>query len=97
MIILFNSKINNVVTHTERIYKESSEFNGTQVLFCDMSTPTKISGKFDVYNDIRNKLIEKGIPAEEIDFIHNADTDNQKANLYKTKFDTSILFNELHP
>lgn len=78
-----NSKVNNVVENVYRIYNESSEFNGTQLLFCDMSTPTKISGKFDVYNDIKNKLIEKGIPQEEIEFIHNADTDAQKANLFK--------------
>ena len=76
-------KVNNVVENVYRIYNESSEFNGTQLLFCDMSTPTKISGKFDVYNDIKNKLIEKGIPQEEIEFIHNADTDAQKANLFK--------------
>ena len=78
-----NSKVNNVVENTYRIYNESSDFKGTQLLFCDMSTPTKISGKFDIYNDIKNKLIEKGIPAEEIEFIHNADTDTQKANLFK--------------
>lgn len=47
-----------------------------------MSTPTKISGKYDVYNDIRNKLLEKGVPDEEIEFIHNAPTDSKKAKLF---------------
>ena len=78
-----NSKVNKVVENVWRIYNESSDFKGTQLLFCDMSTPTKISGRFDVYNDIRNKLIEKGIKSEEIEFIHNADTESQKANLFK--------------
>lgn len=77
------SKINKVVENIYRIYKESDSFKGTQLAFSDMSTPTKISGKFDVYNDIRNKLLEKNIPANEIEFIHNADTDTKKANLFQ--------------
>ena len=77
------SKINKVVDNVFKIYNESANFKGTQLLFSDMSTPTKISGKFDVYNDIKNKLIEKGIQANEIEFIHNADTDSKKANLFK--------------
>lgn len=77
------SKVNKVVDNVFRIYNESADFKGTQLLFSDMSTPTKISGKYDVYNDIKNKLIEKGIPANEIEFIHNADTDSKKANLFK--------------
>lgn len=77
------SKVNKVVDNVYRIYNESADFKGTQLLFSDMSTPTKISGKYDVYNDIKNKLVEKGIPANEIEFIHNADTDAKKANLFK--------------
>jgi len=77
------SKVNKVVDNVFRIYNESADFKGTQLLFSDMSTPTKISGKYDVYNDIKNKLIEKGVPANEIEFIHNAETDAKKANLFK--------------
>ena len=53
------------------------------MVFCDLSTPTNIEGKFDVYNEIKNKLIERGVPAEEIQFIHDADTDTKKDNLFK--------------
>ncbi len=77
------SKVNKVVDNIYRIYNESKDINGTQLVFCDMSTPTKISGKYDVYNDIKNKLQEKGIPSDEIEFIHNADTDAKKGNLFK--------------
>ena len=77
------SKVNKVVDNVYRIYNESANFKGTQLLFSDMSTPTKISGKYDVYNDIKNKLVEKGVPSNEIEFIHNADTDTKKANLFK--------------
>ena len=77
------NKVNKVVDNVFRIYNEKEDIKGTQLVFCDMSTPTKISGKYDVYNDIKNKLQEKGIPAEEIEFIHNADTDAKKANLFK--------------
>jgi len=77
------SKVNKVVDNVLRIYNESADFKGTQLLFSDMSTPTKISGKFDVYNDIKNKLIEKGVPANEIDFIHNSETDAKKAVAFK--------------
>jgi len=77
------SKVNKVVENIYKIYNENEEIKGTQLVFCDMSTPTKISGKYDVYNDIKNKLLEKGIPSEEIEFIHNADTDSKKATLFK--------------
>ena len=77
------NKVNKVVDNVFRIYNEKEDIKGTQLVFCDMSTPTKISGKYDVYNDIKNKLQEKGIPSEEIEFIHNADTDAKKANLFK--------------
>ena len=77
------SKVNKAVNNIYKIYQESADVKGTQLVFCDMSTPTKISGKYDVYNDIRNKLIEKGVRPEEIEFIHNADSDTKKANLFK--------------
>lgn len=77
------SKVNKAVENIFKIYQDSADFKGTQLVFCDMSTPTKISGKYDVYNDIRNKLIENGVKPDEIEFIHNADTDSKKANLFK--------------
>lgn len=77
------SKVNKAVDNIYKIYQESADFKGTQLVFCDMSTPSKISGKYDVYNDMRNKLIEKGVRPEEIEFIHNADSDAKKANLFK--------------
>ena len=77
------SKINKAVDNIYKIYQESADFKGTQLVFCDMSTPSKISGKYDVYNDMRNKLIEKGVRPEEIEFIHNADSDAKKANVFK--------------
>ena len=80
---LENSKVNKVVESTYKIWKDSKEQRGTQLVFCDMSTPTNISGKYDVYNDIKYKLMELGIPEHEIEFIHNADTDTKKANLFK--------------
>ena len=80
---LEHSKINKVVESTYKIWKDTEEQKGTQLIFCDMSTPTNISGKYDVYNDIKNKLMELGIPEQEIEFIHNADTDNKKSILFK--------------
>lgn len=76
------SKINKAVENIYQIWSNTQEERSTQLVFCDMSTPTKISGKYDVYNDIRNKLLEKGVPDEEIEFIHNAPTDSKKAKLF---------------
>lgn len=84
------SKINKAVDNIYRIYKESENSKGTQLVFSDISTPSKISGKFDIYNDIRNKLLEKNIPANEIDFIHNADTDTKKATLFQKVRDGDV-------
>lgn len=64
-----------------KIWEETAEKKLTQVIFCDLSTP-KGDGTFNVYDDIKNKLISKGIPEEEIAFIHDAHTDAQKANLF---------------
>ena len=76
------SKVNKAVENIYQIWSNTQEEMSTQLVFCDMSTPTKISGKYDVYNDIRNKLLEKGVPDEEIEFIHNAPTDSKKAKLF---------------
>ena len=78
-----NSKVNKAVDNIYRLYQENNDIKGTQLVFCDMSTPSKIDGKYDVYNDIKNKLQEKGIPSDEIEFIHNAHSDSEKANLFK--------------
>lgn len=76
------SKVNKAVENIYQIWSNTQKERSTQLVFCDMSTPTKISGKYDVYNDIRNKLLEKGVPDEEIEFIHNAPTDSKKAKLF---------------
>lgn len=64
-----------------RIWKESASYKGTQLVFCDLSTPN--SKGFSVYTDLKAKLISKGIPAEEIAFIHDYDTDTAKAKLFR--------------
>jgi hypothetical protein len=64
------------------IWKRTTEFRGTQLVFCDMSSP-KYGKAFSVYDDMRERLIAGGIPANEIAFIHDADTDTQKATLFK--------------
>ena len=77
-----NSKVNMAVENIYRVWENTKNERSTQLVFCDMSTPTLISGKYDVYNDVRNKLLEKGVPSEEIEFIHNANTDTRKAKLF---------------
>ena len=64
-----------------RIWQETAEERSTQLIFCDFSTPGK--DKFNVYDDIRKKLIERGIPEEEIAFIHDADTEKKKEALFE--------------
>lgn len=76
-----NSKANACANNAYRIYQESNDFKGTQLIFCDSSTP-KADGSFNVYDDLRNKLIEKGIPNEEIAFIHDADNEVKKKELF---------------
>ena len=78
-----NSKVNLAVENIYKIWNETKEQKSAQMVFCDLSTPTNIEGKFDVYNEIKNKLIERGVSAEEIQFIHDADTDTKKDNLFK--------------
>ena len=77
-----NSKVNACVNEVFRIWEESSDKKLTQLLFCDLSTP-KGEGEFSVYTDIRKKLIERGIPEAEIKFIHEADTEVKKQELFK--------------
>lgn len=75
------SKVNACVEEVYRYWEQGKEKKLTQLLFCDLSVP-KTDGSFSVYNDIRDKLISRGIPADEIEFIHNADTDVRKKELF---------------
>ena len=75
------SKINACVDNVYRIWEEHADTRATQLLFCDLSTP-KGDGTFNVYDDIREKLIQRGIPAEQIRFIHEAATDAKKKELF---------------
>lgn len=75
------SKINACVDNIYRIWEENADKKSAQLVFCDLSTP-KNDGTFSVYNDIRKKLIERGIPESEVKFIHEADTDMKKKELF---------------
>ncbi len=83
-----NSKVNRCVNNIYKIWSETAEQRCTQIVFCDMSTPKKMYGDynpeqdFDVYNDIKRKLIECGIPEEEIAYVHEAKTDQQKQDIF---------------
>lgn len=76
-----DSKVNACVDNVYRIWEEHADTKATQLVFCDLSTPKK-DGTFNVYDDIREKLIARGIPAEQIRFIHEANTDAQKKELF---------------
>lgn len=76
-----NSKVNVCVKNIFSIWDKTKESSSTQLVFSDMSTP-KGDGEFNIYDDIRNKLVNMGIPKEEIAFIHEADTDKQKDELF---------------
>ena len=76
-----NSKLNVCVQNVLKIWEEGKDQKLTQLLFCDLSTP-KNDGNFNVYDDIRKKLIAAGVPENEIEFIHNADTEVKKAALF---------------
>ena len=76
-----NSKLNVCVRNVLKIWEEGKDQKLTQLLFCDLSTP-KNDGNFNVYDDIRKKLIAAGVPESEIEFIHNADTEAKKATLF---------------
>ena len=87
-----NSKVNTCIDNVYNIWKESTPNKSAQLLFCDLSTP-KGNNEFSVYTDIRNKLIAKGIPEDEIKFIHEADTEVKKQELFKKvrKGDVRVL------
>ena len=76
-----NSKLNVCVQNVLKLWEEGKDQKLTQLLFCDLSTP-KNDGNFNVYDDIRKKLITAGVPENEIEFIHNADTEAKKAALF---------------
>lgn len=77
-----NSKINIAIENIYRIWLENKKDKLTQLVFCDLSTP-KADGTFNVYDDIKIKLIQRGIPEDEIEFIHNAKTNPQKLKLFE--------------
>lgn len=76
-----DSKVNACVDNVYRIWEEHADTKATQLVFCDLSTP-KNDGTFNIYDDMREKLIARGIPAEQIRFIHEATTDAQKKELF---------------
>ena len=75
------SKVNTCIDNVHRIWEEHADTKAAQLIFCDLSTP-KNDGSFNVYDDIREKLIRRGVPAEQIRFIHEATTDVQKKELF---------------
>nr|WP_298595445.1 SNF2-related protein [uncultured Mitsuokella sp.] len=76
------SKVNRCIRNVWEIYQQTQEDRSTQIIFCDQSTP-RTDGRFSVYNDIRQKLMDKGVKPEEIAFIHDAKTDKAKDKLFK--------------
>ncbi len=76
-----NSKAAKCVDNAYEIWKETTDKKSTQLIFCDLSTP-KGDGSFNIYDDIRDKLVAKGVPREEIAFIHEANTETRKAELF---------------
>jgi hypothetical protein len=90
------SKLNECASRVFEIWEQSTEIKGTQLVFCDLSTPKKAFedyeyGKdFDVYNDLKYKLVQKGIPEDEIVFIHDANGDLQKQNLFNNVNDGKV-------
>lgn len=83
-----SGKLDECADNAAKVYEETNALRGTQLIFCDLSTPKKpyesyeYGKDFDVYNDLKHKLIERGIPAEEIAFIHDAKTDKEKQALF---------------
>jgi len=75
------SKVNLCVENAFKVWQESTPDKGTQLIFCDLSTP-KADGTFNVYDDLKSKLMAKGVPPEEIVFIHEANTETKKAELF---------------
>ena len=75
------SKVNRCVDNAFKVWEESTPDKGTQLIFCDLSTP-KADGTFNVYDDVREKLVAKGVPREEVAFIHEYNTETKKADLF---------------
>ena len=75
------SKINSCVKNVLQVWRDTAEIKGTQLVFCDLSTP-KNDGSFNAYDDIKQKLMAQGVPPEEIAYIHDAKTETQKAELF---------------
>lgn len=93
-----DSKVNHCVENAFSIWQETSDIRATQLIFCDLSTP-KGDGSFNVYDDVRDKLVAKGVPREEVAFIHEATTETKKAEARDEidKFpDQSIGLSEMH-
>ena len=86
-----NLKAATCVNKAFEIWKKTKEQKSTQLIFCDLSTP-KGDGTFNVYEDIRNKLMEKGVPENEIAFIHDANTELRKAELFAKVRSGQVLF-----
>lgn len=84
------SKLNEAAQRIHEIWEETADIKGTQIVFCDLSTPKRkfeefeYGTHFDAYNEMKYKLVQKGIPAEEIAFIHDANTDEQKQALFNS-------------
>lgn len=76
------SKVNDCARRVHEIWQRTAAFRGTQLVFCDLSTPTS-DGRFSVYNDLRDKWLAMGIPSQEIAFMHDCETDSAKAKLFK--------------
>ena len=87
-----NSKLNACVNNVLRIWNDTKEQKLTQLIFCDMSTP-KGDGSFNVYDDIRTKLLSSGVPEQEIEFIHNADLLKEKKTVVMIAHTLSIVKN----
>lgn len=85
-----DSKVNLAVRRIHKVWLDSSPHLGTQMVFCDLSTPQAATNAFSVYSDIRSKLIAQGIPSEQIAFIQNYDDDAAKASLFKAVREGSI-------
>ena len=75
------SKVNRCVENTFKVWEESAPDRGTQLIFCDLSTP-KADGTFNVYDDVREKLVARGVPRAEVAFIHEYNTETKKAELF---------------
>ena len=81
VLVIDESKVNRCVDNAFKVWEESAPDKGTQLIFCDLSTP-KADGTFNVYDDVREKLVARGVPREEVAFIHEFNTETKKADLF---------------